>query len=330
MSRHANISIFVPHIGCTHQCSFCNQYAITAEIGAPHRAEVDAAVLAAQQGRRYDPKNTELAFFGGSFTAIDPGYMKELLQAAQYHLKNGSIAGIRVSTRPDAVSPQILQLLKDSGVTAVELGCQSMRDAVLQKNFRGHTAQDVENACHLIRAFGFSLGLQMMLGLYGDDSAGAIETAQKVVALRPDTVRIYPTLVLKGTRLYRLMQQGKYQPMQLEQAVALTARLLEIFESSNIRVIRVGLHTVERESFVAGPWHPAFGELCAARMLRNKLQCQLQQKQILPGAVQVTVPVGFLSKMLGQHKENIEFFRKMGYNVSVYEAAIDSMIVKGI
>lgn len=325
--RHANISIFVPHIGCTYRCSFCNQYAITAQTGRPGPSQVAAAVRAAQKSPHYNPKTTELAFFGGSFTAIEPEYMQSLLAAAQQPLKNGEICGIRLSTRPDAVPESTLALLKRYGVTAIELGCQSLQNRVLQLNHRGHTAEDTVMAAKRVKDFGFELGLQMMTGLYGDTDEGALNTAQKIVALNPKTVRIYPTLVLKNTLLAKLLQSGAYQPQSLEQAVALTAQLLQLFEQNGITVIRTGLHAVENGSLLAGPWHPAFGELCAARVLRQKVLRLLQTQNIAPGNVTVTVPVGSLSKMLGQRKENIEFFRQMGYNVFVLEKQNSKILV---
>lgn len=325
--RHANISIFVPHIGCTHRCSFCNQYAITAQTNRPKAADVFAAARLAQRSRRYNPATTELAFFGGSFTAVEPDYMKSLLGAAQQLLKSGEICGIRLSTRPDAVAAPMLALLKQYGVTAIELGCQSLQNRVLQLNHRGHTAEDTALAAQRIHALGFELGLQMMTGLYGDTDEGALKTAQKMVEMHPKTVRIYPTLVLKNTALARLFQAGVYRPQSLEQAVSLTAGLLRLFGQNGIAVIRTGLHTVDPNSLLAGPWHPAFGELCAARVLRQRVLQQLQQRQMPKGAVAVTVPVGSLSKMLGQHKENIEFFKAMGYNVSVLEDNINEVCV---
>lgn len=329
MSRHANISIFVPHIGCTHRCSFCNQYAITAQTKAPQPEDVLAAIQAAQKSARYCAEKTELAFFGGSFTAIEKSYMCALLEAAQTALKKGDISGIRLSTRPDSVPTETLALLKKYGVTAIELGCQSLKEDVLLKNHRGHTVQDTVLAARRIQNFGFELGLQMMTGLYGDTDSGALQTAQLMADLRPETVRIYPTVVLKNTALAKLLQQGVYRPQTLAEAVELTAQLLSFFEERNIRVIRVGLHSIEEKNYLAGPWHPAFGELCASRVLRNRVLALLKQQKIGPGDVTVTVPQGQLSKMLGQHKENIEFFKQMGYNVSVLQTSEPEITVKG-
>lgn len=196
--KHINIALFIPHEGCPHQCSFCNQKSISGALKKPRAADVSAAVETALRTlRTRDCAGAQLAFFGGSFTAIDRAYMRELLDAAQPYLERGQIAGIRVSTRPDAVETDVLSLLKQSGVTAIELGAQSMDDRVLLQNGRGHTAREVESAARRIREMGFELGLQMMTGLPGDTPAGAENTLCQLLSLEPDTMRIYPTIVLE-------------------------------------------------------------------------------------------------------------------------------------
>lgn len=328
MSHHGNISIFVPHIGCPHRCSFCDQHAITGQPSLPTEQEITDAVTAAKTGRRYDPKTTELAFFGGSFTAIARQDMERLLQIGSTFVKRGEVCGIRISTRPDAITEEILNLLAQYGVTAIELGCQSLSDAVLTKNLRGHTAADVAAAAEQIRAAGFSLGLQMMTGLPDDDDVKALETAKAMIRMRPDTVRIYPTLVLKHTVLHRLYQAGTYQPQTLEQAVSLTARLMEQFESAGIRVIRVGLHSVDQTRFIAGPWHPAFGELCRSKCLLEQVQRLLKKQDIPLGLVEITVPTGLGSAMIGQKKANIEILKEMGYNCKVIESHCNDIVLR--
>ncbi len=184
----------------------------------------------------------EFAFFGGSFTAVPRAYMLALLQAVQPYLQSGAYNGIRISTRPDAVDAEILALLKQYGVTAIELGAQSMQDGVLRRNGRGHTARQVAEAAERISAAGFSLGLQMMTGLDGDTPVGCRETAVRLAALEPETMRIYPAIVMEGTELARRWRAGMYEPMSLECAVNLCADLLDFFEQRQIRVIRLGLH----------------------------------------------------------------------------------------
>ena len=168
--KHSNISIFVPHIGCPNKCSFCNQRYITGTCKAPNADDVENAVITAVKSKKYDPKTTEIAFFGGSFTAINRNYMISLLEAASSFVRIGLVNGIRISTRPDAIDDEILMLLKEYNVTAIELGAQSFNNYVLKMNNRGHTAQDTEEAARLIRKHGFELGLQIMTGLYADDN----------------------------------------------------------------------------------------------------------------------------------------------------------------
>ncbi|MBQ3903792.1 MAG: radical SAM protein, partial [Eubacterium sp.] len=207
--KKGNISIFVPHNGCPQQCSFCNQKTITGQAYQPTAKDVDEAVQKALRKKGY---KFEIAFFGGSFTAIDRAYMTELLDAAEPYVKSGAVSGIRISTRPDYIDDEILTLLKSKGVTAIELGAQSMDDEVLSANLRGHTAADVVNASKLIKSYGFELGLQMMTGLYLDTDEKDIETARKIIELKPETVRIYPTVVLKGTYLEELYDGKAYRP----------------------------------------------------------------------------------------------------------------------
>lgn len=315
--RHGNISVFVPHIGCPNQCSFCNQNTITGEKVSPTKDDVARAVETATAHPSYNPSNTELAFFGGSFTAIEKDYMCELLDVGYSYVKKGVVSGIRISTRPDAITPEILELLKSKGVTAIELGCQSLDDEVLKLNHRGHTALDVENASALIKQYGFSLGLQMMTGLYGDTDEKALKTAKKIIEFGADTVRIYPTLLLKGTYLHSLYEKGEYAPQSLEQAVELVAELLILFEASKVKVIRVGLHTVEVDGFVSGPWHPAFGELAKSKVLLKKVLKIIKDKNIPKGNIEISLPKSKVSAMIGQKRSNVLTLEKMGYNAKI-------------
>ncbi len=200
--KHANVALFVPNNGCPHACSFCSQRSITGRQNQPEPRDVrSAAETALRSLRPVEAKQAEIAFFGGSFTAIDRGYMLSLLRAAYPYVRDGRFYGIRISTRPDYIDDGILTLLRQYGVTTIELGAQSMDDRVLALNGRGHTAQQVVQASSLIRERGFRLGLQMMTGLYGDSAAGAKKTAEALASLLPACVRIYPTLVLRGTEL---------------------------------------------------------------------------------------------------------------------------------
>lgn len=315
MKKHANISIFVPHLGCPKQCSFCNQHYIARTADAPQKEDIISAVNTAVNSKNYNPNTTELAFFGGSFTAINHEYMLSLLETAKAFVDKKMISGIRISTRPDAIDEDILKILKSYSVTAIELGAQSMDDEVLSLNRRGHTAADVIKASKFIKKFFFSLGLQMMTGLLGDSDEKSISTAEAIIELKPDTVRIYPTIVLENTYLGELYKKGVYKPQSLDNAVKLTAILLEMFKENDISVIRTGLHTIDESKYLAGPWHPAFRELCDSEIYLKKALLKLDEA----GDYNIYVARGSVSKMSGQKRKNLEVLRKLGYNCKVIE-----------
>ena len=310
--KHINVALFVPHEGCPHMCSFCNQKTISGSAKKLTKEDIDSAVKIATE-REYDKANSEIAFFGGSFTAIDKEYMTYLLESAYPYVKNGFFKGIRCSTRPDAINEEILVLLKKYGVTAIELGAQSMSDKVLEMNNRGHSAQDVINATNLIKKHGFECGLQMMTGLYGDTYESAIETAEKIIGLKPDTVRIYPTVVLENTRLAELFYKMEYFPLSVNESVEICSRLLGMFNDADIKVIRLGLHSggnVE-EGFVAGAYHPAFRELCESRLYLEKCREIINSRNI-KGNITIYVSPTEISKMTGQKRSNLESLQKQG------------------
>lgn len=316
--KHTNVALFVPHMGCVHQCSFCNQKTISGTVKPLTPQEVAAACDIALQSGRVDCKNAEIAFFGGSFTAIERSHMVALLAAAKPYVDRGCFSGIRISTRPDCITEEILEILKAYRVTAIELGAQSMDDAVLKRNRRGHTAQQVCAASRLIQQHGFSLGLQMMTGLMGDTDETCRKTAVGLIALKPDTVRIYPTVVLKNTALAGWLANGSYTPQTLDEAVSLCAELLLMFQQAGIRVIRLGLHSgggVD-EGYLAGAYHPAFRELCEGRIYLRKMLAALQA---LPkdAAYQIEVPQKSLSKAKGQHKTNEKALLKNGFQCKI-------------
>ena len=312
---HANISVFVPHLGCKHACSFCNQVHITSAHTLPDKESITKAVMAAKTSKNYNPNNTQLAFFGGSFTAIDRSYMLDLLKWGKTFIDSGDISGIRVSTRPDAINDEVLLLLKNYGVTAIELGAQSLDDEVLSLNKRGHKAKDVVTASNLIKSYGFSLGLQMMTGLYGDTDEKAIKTARKIISLSPDTVRIYPTVVLKNTYLQKLFEEGVYTPQTVDAAAKLCSKLLLMFKAANINVIRLGLHSIEKDSFIAGPYHSAFGEIVESKICLEKLLKLLNNHP--KGNYSVLVNTIEVSKFIGQKRANINALALLGYNVKI-------------
>lgn len=308
--KKGNISIFVPHQGCPCACSFCNQKTITGKTFLPDAEYVDKTVKTALSKKGYD---YEIAFFGGSFTAIDRDYMLELLSAAYPYVKSGEVSGIRISTRPDCITEEILDLLKKYGVTSIELGAQSMDDEVLEANRRGHTAQDVLNASEMIKNAGFELGLQMMTGLYKDTAEKSLETAKKIIEIKPQTVRIYPTVVLKNTYLAELYLSDEYKPLNVDDSVELCAVLVPMFEKAGIRVIRLGLHSGSdiKENMLAGGFHDSFGELVKSRMMVNKIL------ELPPADYQVFVNPRSISKLKGNGKRNIYLLMERGYNIKI-------------
>ncbi len=317
--KHSNVALFVPHNGCPHACTFCNQRQITGQSYQPTPDDVVKAAQTARESLGEKTVNAEIAFFGGSFTAINRDYMKSLLEAASPFVKSGEFGGIRISTRPDAIDGEVLDILKDHCVTSIELGAQSMSDRVLEMNRRGHTSADVEKASELIKERDFSLGLQMMTGMYGSSPETDVETAKKLAALRPDTVRIYPTIVLKGTELYELYEKGEYQPESLEEAVPLCAELLSIFEKSGISVIRLGLHDSGslRDSMAAGAYHPAFRELCESEIMYANTIEALKNAGINSGTAEFYVSPASVSRFVGQKRTNLERLKELGITAIV-------------
>lgn len=314
--KHANISLFVPHLGCPQQCSFCDQRAITgAGAALPTPADVWAAARRGAETLGPRREQAELAFFGGSFTAIGRADMLALLTAAKEAVEHFGLRGVRCSTRPDAIDPEVLAVLRAHRATAVELGAQSMDDGVLAANSRGHTAAQTAAAAELIRQAGLELGLQMMTGLFASTPEKDLSTAKRLVELRPATVRVYPAIVLPHTRLAKLYDEGGYRPQTLDEAIELCAALLELFEGAGVRVIRMGLHpSPELEARrLAGPYHPAFRQLAESRRFLRRLLASL--RPLGPGAYQVETAPRDISTALGQKKENLARLRAAGYDV---------------
>ncbi len=305
--KHYNIPIFVPHRGCPNDCVFCNQKKIT---GISTDITVDDITNTIEEYLKTLPRNNrtvEVAFFGGSFTGIDIDVQKQFLSAAHKYIKTGIIDGIRISTRPDYITNDILEQLKKYGVTTIELGVQSLDENVLINSNRGHSSNDVYNAVSLIREYDFSLGLQMMTGLPGDSDEASIKTAEKIIELSPDFIRIYPTLVLKNTKLEQMYNEGKYVPQSLEDAVFLCKKLLILFRENSIPVIRVALQTTDEicpgGSYVAGPYDAQFRELVESSIYYDRFSqelCKSEFKDVL-----ILVNTKEVSKAIGQKKTNI-------------------------
>lgn len=262
--KHVNIPIFISHEGCPNDCVFCNQRKITSKSKAMSVDDIEEQILSYSSS--LDEKTfIELAFFGGSFTGIDINLQENYLQLASQYKKEGRIHGIRLSTRPDYITDEILTRLKLYGVDTIELGVQSLCDKVLTASNRGHQVADVYNAVKLIKAYGFQLGIQLMVGLPEDTKERAILSSKLTALLNPDFVRIYPTLVIQETQLLDLCNQGLYQPLSLEDAVNWTKEMYRVFLTSQIPVIRIGLQPTDLiatgKEVRYGPFHPAFRQL---------------------------------------------------------------------
>ncbi len=316
--KHSNISVFIPHIGCPNMCSFCNQHTISGAQKAPTAEEVNELCRRAL-GEVSSPENTEIAFFGGSFTAIGRSYMISLLQSVQEFIGQEKFSGIRISTRPDCIDREVLELLKNYNVTAIELGAQSMSDTVLNANDRGHTAQEVIDACALIRKYGFELGLQMMVGLYRSNAPIEYDTFVKIADIRPDTLRIYPVVILEGTRLGELYKSGEFVPMDFDEVVSLCAHFLKKSEELGIKGIKCGLHASEcvEKEMLGGFYHPSFRELCESELYRLKMKGALEFEPITVNEAVFAVNPSCISKALGHKKSNFEYFKNKGINIKI-------------
>lgn len=306
--RHVNIPVFIPHLGCPNQCVFCNQRAISehkdfSEAGVRDEIEQVLSTLRPED-------EAEIAFFGGSFTGIDRGLMCRLLDLAQTYVKEGRVRSIRLSTRPDYIDKEILSILSRYSVGTIELGLQSMDDAVLLASRRGHTAAQAEAACRAVIEAGFSLVGQMMIGLPGASPESEIATAQKICELGASAVRIYPTVVFYDTPLCQMAQHGEYVPLSVEEAVKRTAPVLQFFRARALPCIRVGLCATESltspEAVYAGPNHPALGEMILGECLYEGVKKKVLQAGLAEKGIILEVPPRELSATVGQHRRNIE------------------------
>ena len=306
-ARQTIIPVFVPHVGCPNDCVFCNQRRISGVVRPVTAEEVACAI---QQGAAKTPKGVQrqLAFYGGSFTAIPVNEQVKLLTAAQPFLKDGTIHSIRISTRPDAIDDERLLRLRQYGVTTIELGAQSMDDDVLILAGRGHTAEHVRQAARLVKQHGFDLILQMMTGLPGDEDGLASEkTARELVRLCPNGVRIYPTVIVRDTALYEMWCAGGYKEHTVDDAVEVCARIVPIFDEASIPIIRLGLNPTEDLSngdAAGGAYHPALGELVKSRIMLERVREKLQGVDSGEHVV-IEVGKGRLSQMIGQKRCNV-------------------------
>ncbi|MDD5508397.1 MAG: radical SAM protein [Bacteroidales bacterium] len=341
--KHYTIPIFVPQLGCPHQCVFCDQRKISGALRVPDATEVEAIIQKHLATIPHENSHIEIGFFGGSFTGIDPALQKQYLSIASRFLPPSSpptcrpvdlptnrpasrfslpiAEGIRVSTRPDCIDEERLHLLKEYGVTTIELGAQSMDDEVLKRSGRGHTTTDTERASALILLMGFKLGLQMMIGLPSDTMERSLFTACRIVELGASSTRIYPTLVIKNTPLAQLYREGKYDPLSLEEAVRWSAAICRIFEETGVTILRMGLHPSEGlitgRDLLAGPYHPSFRELVETVLWEEDFREAMSGEYDGPITIHVSpgqynVAIGYRAankKMLSGKYDRVKFIK---------------------
>lgn len=323
MSTHANIPIFIPHLGCNNQCVFCNQRSISGVARFdPSKVKdiIEDALLTVGSDRE-----VEIAFFGGSFTGIDRDLMIYLLELAYSYVQGGRVKSIRCSTRPDYINNEILDILEKYGVRVIELGLQSADDSVLTATRRGHSFEDERAACELIVSRGFTLVGQMMIGLPLSSRESELKTADFIISTGAKAARIYPTVVFHDTELCKMAKNGIYEPLSIEDAVRRSALVMKRFVDAGVDVIRIGLHSSENlqsdSTYYSGPNHPALGELVINELyyelIKNEL-CKLGKEY--SGDVKVTVTRGFLSKAIGQKRRNLlklkENFPRLNITIS--------------
>lgn len=312
--KHIVIPIFIPHKGCPFDCIYCNQKNISGQKDEINEDKM-ISIIESHISSACEDAYIEIGFYGGSFTGIEREEQYKYLETANKYIKKGRVKGIRLSTRPDYISEEILDYLNEYSVRAIELGVQSLDDEVLKKSCRGHSAQDVYNASGLIKEKGFILGIQTMIGLPGDSKEKALLTSQKVVELKPDILRIYPTLVVKDTYLEKMYTKGEYTPLELDEAVELCAKLLDIYEENNINVIRIGLQPTESINeggdVVAGPFHPAFRQLVESRLALNIIEKAIIEKNLSKkSCITICTDRKKISNVVGQKRKNVDYLRK--------------------
>jgi len=324
--KRTNASVFIPHLGCPHECSFCNKNAITQKENSVTRASVEEILDKHIETLRRKNATAQIAFFGGTFTALDSAYREELLTIANGYLRDypDLFMGIRVSTRPDYIDEQVLAQLKHFGVTSIELGAQSMDDEVLLANNRGHDAQAVREAAKLIKAHGFELGLQMMTGLLGDTPEKSLYTCEEIIALKPATVRLYPTVVFRGTRL----GEARHVTYSTEQTVELCARIYARFMESGIRVIRIGLNPPP-ERFnpddIIGSYCANVGDLIMGRYYYERMRAFMDaaagrgDPDAPPYKFRIHTDKRNISRICGHLGENRAKLLELGYTFKIKE-----------
>lgn len=310
------IPIFLPQAGCPHQCVFCNQHVITSVKRIPSAEKLHLLINDFLQYKGKNRNKVQIAFYGGNFLGLKKDYIKLLLCEAAKFVSNGKIDSIRFSTRPDTINNENLDILKEFPVETIELGVQSMDDNVLAVARRKHTSQDTKQAVKLLKRQNYEIGLQMMTGLPDDNENGAFFTCAEIIKLNPDFVRIYPTVVLKNSPLANWYKKGDYAPMPLEQCVTLVKNLYLSFEASKIPVIRMGLQaseTLDTETILAGPYHPAFGHLVHSEIFLD-IASKIIKYEMLTNKISETIIIKThpkdISKIRGLNNANIKILKR--------------------
>lgn len=311
------IPLFIPHRGCPHQCLFCNQESITGEkenqidYAQTARATIDEW-LARESGHK-DSREVEVAFYGGSFTCLNLDVQEELLSLVQPYIRDGKVDGIRLSTRPDCVTPETGPFLRKFGVKKVEIGVQSMDDSVLMASKRGHSAEESLLAVQLLQKGGLEVGMQVMVGLPLETRKSFLRGLEKIVQASPHFVRLYPVLVVRCSELEERFLAGKYQPLSLAEAIVLSGKFQERMDRAHIPVIRIGLQaSVDLDKvYVAGPFHPSFGELVQSRKWFVNLRQSLANLTV-GEILELTISHRDLSVVQGIKKYNIKRLEHLG------------------
>ena len=324
MKKQYIIPIFVPHLGCPNSCTFCNQKTISGEQNKVTENDVRETIEYYLNNFKEKDSYKEVAFFGGSFTGIDVEEQEMLLKTAYDYIVEKKIDGIRISTRPDYIDKRTLKRLKKYKVKTIELGVQSTNDYVLEKCRRGHTYEDVKKASKLIKRYGFVLGHQMMVGLPDSTEKDEIKTATDLIKLKPNIVRIYPVLVIKGTELEKQYLSGEYEPLELNQAVERCKELSYLFGKKKIKVIRIGLQNTDticnpenqNSEVVAGPYHETFRQLVESSIYYDTIVNKIKKYNVKVKEVEVVTHPQNVSNIVGYKRENIEKLKNM-YDVDL-------------
>jgi histone acetyltransferase (RNA polymerase elongator complex component) len=307
------IPFFIPHSGCPHQCVFCNQKNITGRNKSAEACSVPRTIDAYLRTDATDDA-VQIAFYGGSFTALPIETQKSYLEASRPFIESGQVNSIRLSTRPDCITREVLVLLRDCHVEIIELGAQSLDDRVLALSGRGHSAADTRNAVQMLREHNFTVGLQLMPGLPGDSAEGFMNTVDKAIALQPDCVRLYPTLVIRDTPLEELYAKGRYAPLALDEAVSLCRQALLKFEGAGIKVIRIGLQPTEElerpGTVLAGPYHPAFRQLVESSIFLDRMKALLANTKRTSFKITFLVHPRDVSAAVGQKRSNLAHLKE--------------------